>query len=126
MYYRCSRCPEIVTESIVAVSNDSTHDYHAVHKYQGVTNHHLLETRELHLAKIYRFSDDCGSRYRSKGPISDISYALSNFGVTYHHNYSGTRHGKGASDGENAVLKSNATTAVRAGTAFIRSTDRHR
>ena len=35
------------------------------------------------------------------------------------HNYYGSRHGKGAADGESAVVKSKASRAVKSGTAVI-------
>ncbi|KAJ8042545.1 hypothetical protein HOLleu_13627 [Holothuria leucospilota] len=100
-YYRCPTCNDVNRESLVIISDDLLHDHHAVHEFQ--------------------FSDGCGTQYKSKGPISDISYALADFGLSYHHNYSGTRHGKGASDGESAVIKSSASTAVKAGRAVIRN-----
>ena len=39
--------------------------------------------------------------------------------MTLHHNYSGTRHGKGESDGESGVVKRKAPDAVKAGTSII-------
>jgi hypothetical protein len=46
---------------------------------------------------------------------------VSDFGFPIQRNYSGCRHSKGASDGESAVIKSLATTAMKDGQALIRN-----
>lgn len=119
LYYTCSECQQHVSESCVMVSNDITHDYNLVNKFQSVVSTHLQTTRSLSIQTFYRFSDGCSAQYKSKGPISDISYGVEDYGYTIHHNYSGTRHGKGASDGESGVVKRLASDAVKAGTAII-------
>lgn len=119
VYYHCSSCQKSVTESCIMISNDITHDYNLVNTFQEVVSKHLSETRGLAIGKFYRFSDGCSSQYKSKGPISDISYGPEDFGHIIHHNYSGTRHGKGASDGESGVVKRHASDAVKAGTVII-------
>ena len=45
-YYHCENdtCPEIVTESIVIVSNDLTHEQHAVHEFQKKVTSHLVNS----------------------------------------------------------------------------------
>lgn len=118
-YYLCTQCNHQVTESCVMISNDLNHDYNLVYKFQEVVTEHLTGNRKIPLKKFYRFSDGCSSQYKSKGPISDISYDKKDFGMTIHHNYSGTRHGKGASDGESGVVKRYAEEAVKAGAANI-------
>ena len=124
-YYKCqnSSCTDTVTESVVVISNDLTHDHHAVHAFQKAVVHHRTTKRNLHIDKMYQFSDCCAVQYRSKGPFSDISYGVTDYKIPIQHNYSGERHGKGASDGESAVIKSNATTAVKVGRALIRNAE---
>ncbi|KAJ8046204.1 hypothetical protein HOLleu_04813 [Holothuria leucospilota] len=119
LYYNCSTCQRPTTESCVMISNDLVHDYHIVHEFQNTVTKHLQENRHITLSTLYRFSDGCASQYKSNGPISDISYAKEDYGFTIIHNYSGSRHGKGASDGESAVVKKNAGDAIRAGKALI-------
>ena len=119
VYYVCSHCLKPVTESCIMISDDLTHDHHLVHKFQEVVAKHLRETRQLDIATFYRFSDGCSSQYKSKGPISDISYGRQDFGFTIMHNYSGTRRGKGPSDGESGVIKRSASDAVKAEEAII-------
>lgn len=122
-YYHCNQCEEVLTESLVFISDDLNHDYHAVNAFQTTACQHLKETRQLQLSHIYRYSDGCAQQYKSKGPFSDVSYGSTDFGVLIHHNFSGSRHGKGASDGESAVVKSAATTAVKVGAAVIRNAE---
>ena len=119
-YYRCS-CNSVVTESIVVVSDNLTHDHNAVHAFQKEVMDHLMSTRHLKLKKYIRFSDCCTNQYRSKGPFADISKAVEDFNIEFEHNFCGERHGKGASDGESAVLKSSASTAVKNRRAIIRN-----
>lgn len=112
-----------MTESLVFISNDLNHDYHAVNAFQTATCQHMKDTLQLQLTQIYRYSDGCGQQYKSKGPFSDVSYGVTDFGVSIHHKCSGSRHGKGASDGESVVVKSAATNAVKAGAALIRNAE---
>ena len=44
-YYRCDKkdCDGIIREAIIFVSNDLTHDSHAVNCFVGITNKHLKE-----------------------------------------------------------------------------------
>lgn len=118
-YYLCPECENPVTESCVMISDDLNHDYNLVNRFQEIVADHLLSTRRIRLRKFIRFSDGCSSQYKRKGPISDVSYGQEDFGITIHHNYSGTRHGKGASDGESGVVKRNAAEAIKAGVTLI-------
>ncbi|PIK36573.1 hypothetical protein BSL78_26595 [Apostichopus japonicus] len=119
-YYRCPQCDQLVTESCIMISNDLTHDYHLVNAFQQVVCQHLTLARKLPVTRLYRYSDGCSSQYKSKGPISDISYSIEDYGFPIQHNFSGTRHGKGASDGESAVVKFHASTAVKTGSVIIK------
>ncbi|XP_072015461.1 uncharacterized protein [Amphiura filiformis] len=121
-YYRCpsQNCNKPVTESLVFISDDLTHDYHSVHAFQEKACNHLASKRGLTLQKLYRYSDGCGQQYKSKGPFSDISYSIDDYGFPIEHFFAGSRHGKGPSDGESAVIKSRATIAVKSGAAIIK------
>ena len=122
-YYRCSTCDKSITESLIMVSNDLNHDYHLVNRFQQEVCRHLTTTRNVKISKMYRYSDGCSSQYKSKGPFSDVSYSKEDYGFGMHHNISGTRHGKGASDGESAVVKNHAANAVKAGTVIIKDAE---
>ncbi|XP_041372135.1 uncharacterized protein LOC121385498 [Gigantopelta aegis] len=118
-YYVCPFCEETISESLVFISDDRHHDFNAVFHFTKVAIDHLRNTRGLELDHIIQWTDGCASQYKSKGPFSDISCALADFGCTFEQNYFGSRHGKGPSDGESAVVKHHAATAVKAGSHLI-------
>lgn len=92
-------------ESIVLISPDKTHDVHAVNEFMDIAMSHLREQLGDSMRQIVRFSDGCGAQYKSKGPFHDISCAQEKYGVNVQHEFYGSRHGKGPSDGESVVDK---------------------
>ena len=68
-------------------------------------------------------SNGCASQYESKGPFADLAHFWQDLGVSAERHYFGSRHGKGASDGESAVVKSAATRAIKASQAVISTPD---
>lgn len=118
-YYPCKICEDVMQESLVFISPDKRHDYHAVHEFMGKAINHLQQKMEIR--QIIRFSDGCGAQYKSKGPFLDVAMSEAEYGIKTHHNFFGSRHGKGPSDGESAVVKRQATDAVCAGTAVIQN-----
>lgn len=118
-YYRCDLCEKTVTESLVFISNDRHHDFDAVHKFTEVAINHLRNKRNITLENIVQWTDGCASQYKSKGPFADVSCAMDDFGCTFERNFFGSRHGKGPSDGESAVIKHHAATAIKTGAAFV-------
>ena len=81
------------------------------------TINHLEKKTDFN--RTVRFSDGCGSQYKSRGPFMDVSYGKQDYGVQFQHEFFGSRHGKGPSDGENGVIKHQATDALMAGNAII-------
>jgi hypothetical protein len=122
-YYSCQDCNEPVTESLIFISDDRLHDHHAVRAFTNEAIRHLQEVRHLQLGHIIQFTDGCSAQYKSKGPFLDISNGCRDFGCLFERNFFGSRHGKGPSDGESAVVKSSATRAIKAGTAVISSSE---
>ena len=118
-YYGCQECQETVTESLVFVSDDKVHDHNAVFHFTKLAMEHLQLTRGLSLKTIIQWTDGCCSQYKSKGPFSDISCALGDFNCTLERHFFGSRHGKGPSDGESAVIKHHAAMAVKSGNTII-------
>ena len=120
-YYQCTQdeCEETVTESMVFISNDKNHDHHAVFQFTREALRHLTDVRQLPVQHVIQWTDGCSAQYKSKGPFSDISCALTDFACTLEQNFFGSRHGKGPSDGESAVVKHHATTTIKAGAATI-------
>ena len=79
----------------------------------------LVNTRGRSVERVVQSTDGCASQFKSRGPFADISCALQDFGCTMERNFFGSRHGKGPSDGESAVVKHHAATAIKSGTAII-------
>ena len=62
--YNCLECPSsTVTDSIVFISNDLTHDQHAVHLFVGRAIEMLVKDG-VPVAKVIQFSDGCASQYK--------------------------------------------------------------
>lgn len=62
--YLCTKCssPHKIMHSLVYVSDDMDHDYHAVHKFHTEAVQFLK--MELDVTHIIRFSDGCASQYK--------------------------------------------------------------
>ena len=114
--FQCPTCaaPHVINHSLVFISDDRNHDYHAVHHFvqQSVD---FLRQGSIPIRKIVRFSDGCAAQYKCRGAFHDIA----NSDVPTEHHYYGARHGKGKSDGESACVKRRASTAVKNGTDTI-------
>ena len=119
-YYKCPKCHSIMEESLIFITPDKKHDYHAVHEFM-TTSVQYLKTRlcPTEIQHIVRFSDGAACQYKSKGPFLDVAMAEKEYGVPVTYHYFGSRHGKGPSDGESAVVKRQASQAVLAGTFII-------
>ena len=62
----------LVRHSLVFVSDDTTHDHHAVHHYTVGSVDALLKVRK-EVETIYLFSDGCSSQYKGRGTFADLS-----------------------------------------------------
>ena len=51
--------------------------------------------------------------------MTDMAFSNVDYNFPTCHNFYGSRHGKGTSDGESTVVKSKASSAVKCGTAVI-------
>ena len=123
VYYKCTKCSKVMTESVVAISDDLTHDYHAMHEVTKQTLSHLQRTRRLALKSVHMWSDGCASQYKSKGTLQTWLISGKTKGVSAERHYFGSRHGKGASDRKSTVVKSAATRAIKASQAVISTPD---
>lgn len=120
-YYPCPQpdCSDTMMESVVLISDDLKHDHYAVRCFEQTTLQHLRSVRGLNIEHVVEWSDGCSSQYKSRGPFSSIAASIEDLNATLERNYFGSRHGKGPSDGESAVVKHHAATAVKAGSAVI-------
>lgn len=98
-----------VQESLIFLSDDLRHDYHAVHAYVGSTITHMKGTRNIKFQKLHEFSDGCASQYKSRNTFADISFGDTDFSVEREHHYYASCHGKGPCDSTGGVVK----TAIR-------------
>ena len=106
-YYQCQEgnCENTVTEHIIFVSDDKTHDPAAVMKFIEVTNTNLQQKRGLSIHRQIQMRDGCVSQYKSKVPFTDVSYSLTDFGFPTECHFYDSKHGKGPSDGAGAVVR---------------------
>ena len=120
-YYDCksAECQKPVMHSYIFISNDLTHDHHAVHVFSSKTVEMLKGEMSQPIEKVIRYSDGCTAQYKSKGPFTDISYSIKDNSVPIQHEFFGSRHRKGPSDGESAVIKRMASVAEMSGQVSI-------
>ena len=120
-YYRCQEegCEEIVTEHLIFVSDDKTHDAAAVQEFVELANGHLKEARGLNIEKEIHLTDGCAAQYKFRIPFTDISFSQSDHGFPVERHFYGSRHGKGPSDGAGAVMKSVVKRAVMGGNVVV-------
>jgi hypothetical protein len=84
--YNCpvSNCEEIVTDLIILISNDLTHDHHAVQHFveKSVA---LLKEEGISFNPLIQFSDGAPGQYKSR-----ISFTDPSFGVIPGHHHGAT------------------------------------
>ena len=102
----------IKRHAIDLVSNDRKHDTFAATLF---LNHaiSLLRIKYPNNKRVYIFSDGAASQYKGKTAFYNFSQFAVHVEVMW--NFFGSRHGKGPSDGESAVVKSAVMRAVKAG-----------
>ena len=117
--YTCQECTEMVTDSVVFISDDLQHDQNAVQHFVGLTVDLLRPELEA-MNKLIMFSDGAPTQYKSKVNFVDCSYSQKDFqGLKSEKHYFGSRHGKGPCDREIGVLKKSINMAVAAGTVNV-------
>ena len=94
-YYPCPKTPEdLVCDEIVIISNDLTHDSHAVRAFVQRAVQHLKE-QNVPVQRIIQFSDNCSVQYKCYRVFDDIS----KIEIPVSRNYFGQQHGKAEADG---------------------------
>ncbi|XP_038055143.1 uncharacterized protein LOC119727354 [Patiria miniata] len=97
MYYRQNGT--LVRDSMIFLSDDIRHDYHAVEHYLNMASQHLASNMQQ-VDKEVLWSDGCQSQYKGKGTFADLSLSSD----ARERNYFGSEHGKGEGDGEIGVV----------------------
>lgn len=94
-----------VRDSVVAISDDLVHDHISVSCFFKVLFEHLQKLYPS-VNEVIVWSDGCSSQYKSCKPFFNLSrnFGSEHFKLVW--NFYGSRHGKGAADGETGVIKS--------------------
>ncbi|XP_038055189.1 uncharacterized protein LOC119727393 [Patiria miniata] len=73
--YQCPKCTgesvHTILHSLIFISDDRKHDHNAVHQFYTESVKFL--SKSIQISKVIRFSDGCGSQYKSKGPFQDVA-----------------------------------------------------
>ena len=94
-FFRCltEGCNEVVTLSLVHITDDTHHDSFLVRAVQNLTFRYLVEIG-VPLDLIIQFCDNCSSQYKSRRPFAELArLALEIIRV-----YFGEKHGKSHAD----------------------------
>ncbi|GFO45264.1 hypothetical protein PoB_007176900 [Plakobranchus ocellatus] len=75
------------------LSDDITHDYHAVHQF--TLNSIQLLQKETPVEEVIVWSDSAAAQYQGKESFADASL----YPCHFQRNYFGSEHGKGEADG---------------------------
>lgn len=122
VYYRDQETKRLIMESLVMLSDDITHDHHAVQEFRNRAIG-SLQSRNVEIKAVIDFSDGAASQYKSAGCMADISHSEEDFGFPHMRNYFASEHGKGASDGETGLCKTEMELAVLGKRVVIRNAD---
>ena len=90
----------LVRNSLIFLSDDLTHDYHAVEHFQEIAISKIKSFTTADVTRFIVFSDGCPSQYKGKGTFADLSLSRHNIERCYY----GSEHGKGEGDGEIGCL----------------------
>ena len=113
-YFLCTECQShVVTDEIFIASDDLTHDFHAVATFEGKVEDHL-KSNGIEVKRVFRFSDNCATQYKSKHVADWISRKQ----YPYQSNYFCSQHGKGPSDGVAGRCTQHLALAKKKGTAL--------
>ena len=88
-----------VHHSVIIISDDKTHGYHAVDHFHRSVQSHLKECG-VNIGKAYVWSDGCSSQYKSRRPFADLSLNEN----AINRNYFGSEHGKSECDAEIGII----------------------
>lgn len=93
-YYLCPKgCGRTVTDEIMCVTNDLTHDAHAVAAFEKCALKHLAD-KGIKPTRLIEFTDNCSAQYKCFTSFGYITHA--DFPIERH--YFGPGHGKGPGD----------------------------
>ena len=114
VFYRCSKCYELVKEDIIHITMDKGHDKYAVNKFISTTIEHLKK-KDVAINEIIEFNDHMSSQYKSRFTF----YYMTLLDIPCTRHYFGVKHGKGPSDRAGGNFKRKIRAAVRAGNILL-------
>ena len=119
-FYRCTNkeCNEIVREDIIHISDDRTHDKHAVNAFVAKSIAHL-ESKGVPVLEILEFTDQSSGQYKSKFTFNNIT----KFDIPYSRHFYGVKHGKGPSDRSGGRFKKSIRDAVKSKHILLSAAD---
>ena len=93
-YFLCPNgCGRTVTDEVMCVTNDLSHDAHAVAAFEQQALNHLNQ-RGIHPNKLIQFTDNCASQYKCFTSFGYMTHAKHKI----ERHYFGEGHGKGPGD----------------------------
>lgn len=104
-FYRDLITSEIVREGMTLITPDQTHDYFAAAVFRRTTVNHMLQDKNIKIKQHIGWSDGCSSQYKCSRSFFEYSLYPQVFSHRYEHHFFGSRHAKGPSDAEGAVIK---------------------
>ena len=102
-------------------SDDITHDVSAVSSFRKAVVSHLCHTRSLPLQYLYEWSDGCESQYKGVYAFRQMVDDAKEASIKITAAFFGSEHGKGESDGETGVVKSQLTNYILGESGLIKS-----
>ena len=95
IFYKCLNedCNEVVSEDVLHITDDKTHDKHAVNSFITKSLQHL-KAKGIPIHEIIEFIDNCSAQYKSRF----MFHTITKFNIPYTRHYYGVKHGKGPSD----------------------------
>ena len=112
-FYPCPHdcCDQVVKDEIMILSDDHTHDSHAVITYVDKALCHLRE-KGVTINRIVMWSDNCGAQYKNCKIFEHMSKI---FDVLVMRCFFCAKHGKADADGAIGRLSQHLDTAIRSG-----------
>ncbi len=99
-------------DALIFLSDDLTHDHHAVAKFLNMATKHLKEVRGLDMKMQVQVNDGCANQYKKATAFVDISFGQEDYKCKVERSFYGSEHGKGESDGETSVVKGQCEKAI--------------
>lgn len=73
MYYNDESTNTKVRDSMIFLSDDIAHDYHAVSYFSKPALKHLNDERKIDFNRVFVYTDCCRAQYKGKGTVAALS-----------------------------------------------------